>query len=124
MSLLDDLRAVGKYIDRSLLPNENEIVQLVGALIHTVEHPDLKQTIKDGQSAGKSDAEVVTAVSNVISPPPPEPTPQQPAADSGQSEDVTALQARIAQLEQQAQIRQASEQHPTAASEPYDQGQG
>lgn len=115
MSLLTDLRTVASKIDPSLLPTANEVLPLVGAVIHYLEYGD-----KLIQAAEKG-AEDVSAL---LSPPAPAPA-SAPVASAAtpdtSSEQLQALQAQLQELQQQNQtlaIQLATAQKTVVTPEP------
>lgn len=141
---LQELAALGRYIDPSLLPSHNELAQVVGALIYG---DTLSSYVSELRSSGSSDVEISHDVSHVISPPDPSAVPPDPVDYQNLEAEVAQLRQQVAQLTQgsqpqqpqlsqsplaseptpeqvaaqeaqSAQIQQATEQHPTAASEP------
>jgi hypothetical protein len=116
MSLLDDLRLAASAVDPQFLPAANEVLGVVGALVHYVEH---------GDSFLKAAEQGVDEVVKLLAPPAPEPPPAPaapPAAAAAPAPAAPAtdaeLEAQIADLQAQLATRQATAQQSTVTHEP------
>lgn len=100
-SLLDELRTIGRHIDPQFLPVGNELLNVVGALFHSHDHPEIRDLVAEGKDQGKSDEEITREVSDVISPPPPEPEQvqaEQAQAAQNSADEAARLQSEVNEL--------------------------
>lgn len=107
MSLFTDLKDAARSLDQQFQVSSNEVPAVLSALIHHIEHPD--DFLKAAEDGG------VAAVTELLSPAPPEGQPSDPAAPAGASEDE--LRRQVADLEAQLAAREATSQQTTVTHE-------